>query len=206
MPKNKVKFGLRRCHYAIATMADDQTVTFDKPVPIPGAVSLTLDPEGDNDPFYADDSVYFLVSTNTGYSGDLEVALIPESFMKDVLKETEDANGVVIENKDAEPAHFALLFEFTGDQKQIRHCMYYCSASRPSMEGQTKEGSTDVKTEKISITCTPLPSGIIKAKTGSNTTDAAYQGWYDKVYEPTEKAIDAAASGSSTSTSGSSKT
>lgn len=194
MNKNKVKFGLRRCHYALATMSDDQTtVTFDKPVPIPGAVSLSLDPEGDNDPFYADDSVYYLVSTNTGYSGDLEVALIPESFLRDVLKETEDANGVILENKDAEPAHFALLFEFTGDQHQIRHCMYYCSATRPSMEGQTKEGSTEVKTEKISITATPLPSGIVKAKTGANTTDTVYAGWYDKVYEPTEKAKETAA-------------
>ena len=150
--KNKVKFGLRNCHYAVATMDDSQNVTFEKPVQIPGAVSLSLSAEGDNDPFYADDSVYFLVATNTGYSGDLEVAMIPESFLKDVLKETEDANGVIVENKDAEPAHFALLFEFTGDKKQIRHCMYYCSATRPAMEGDTKEDKTNVKTEKISIT------------------------------------------------------
>ena len=182
--KNKVKFGLRNCHYAVATMDDSQNVTFEKPVQIPGAVSLSLSAEGDNDPFYADDSVYFLVATNTGYSGDLEVAMIPESFLKDVLKETEDANGVIVENKDAEPAHFALLFEFTGDKKQIRHCMYYCSATRPAMEGDTKEDKTNVKTEKISITATPLPNGIVKSKTGSNTSDTVYNDWYKEVYMP----------------------
>lgn len=182
--KNKVKFGLKNCHYALATMDETGKITFGTPVAMPGAVSLALDAEGDNDPFYADDSVYYMVSNNNGYSGDFELALIPESFLKDVLKETEDANGVIVENKDVEPEHFALLFEFTGDQRKIRHCMYYCSATRPSIEGDTKEDSTEVKTEKLSLTVSPLPSGVVKVKTGTNTSDAVYNDWYKLVYEP----------------------
>ena len=49
-----------------------------------------------------------------GYEGDLELALIPESFRKDILKETLDSNGVLIENSNVETANFALLFEFDG--------------------------------------------------------------------------------------------
>lgn len=182
--KNKVKFGLKNCHYALATMDETGKITFGTPVAMPGAVSLALDAEGDNDPFYADDSVYYMVSNNNGYSGDFELALIPESFLKDVLKETEDANGVIVENKDVEPEHFALLFEFTGDQRKIRHCMYYCNATRPSIEGDTKEDSTEVKTEKLSLTVSPLPSGVVKVKTGTNTSDQVYNDWYKSVYEP----------------------
>jgi phi13 family phage major tail protein len=185
--KNKVKFGLTNCHYAPVTIAEDGTVTFGTPVAMPGAVSLSLDAEGDNDPFYADDCVYYMVSNNNGYSGDFELALIPESFLTDILKEEEDANGVLAENKNVEPEHFALLFEFTGDQKKIRHCLYYCSATRPSMEGDTKEDSTEVKTEKLSLTVSPMPNGLVKVKTGTNTTDAVYAAWYDKVYEPVAK-------------------
>lgn len=123
---NKVKFGLKNCHYAKATLdPDTNAVTFGTPVAIPGAVNLSLDPEGDTEPFYADDMVYYTTVANNGYSGDLEIALIPESFRKDILKESEDANGVLVEDSTVEPEHFALLFEFSRDKKKIRHCMYY---------------------------------------------------------------------------------
>jgi len=96
---NKVKFGLKNCHYALATPdVETGTVTFGTPVAIPGAVSLYLDPEGDNDPFYADDMVYYMTAANNGYSGDLEVALLPDSFRTDIMHETEDDNGVLVED------------------------------------------------------------------------------------------------------------
>ena len=182
--KNKVKFGLKNCHYALVTISESGTVTFGTPVAMPGAVSLSLDAEGENEPFYAGDSVYYMVSDNNGYSGDLELALIPESFLTDILHETEDSNGVLYENKDVEPEHFALLFEFTGDQRKIRHCMYYCSATRPSVSGNTREDSTEVQTEALSLTVSPLPGGLVKVKTGTNTTAAVYDAWYNSVYEP----------------------
>jgi phi13 family phage major tail protein len=137
--KNKVRFGLKNAHYAKATFDEDGNVTYAKPVRLPGAVSLSMDPEGENENFYADDIVYFVINNNAGYEGDLELALIPEEFLKDILHEEEDANGVLAENANNTFERFALLFEFTGDAKAIRHVLYCCSASRPSMEGETKD-------------------------------------------------------------------
>ena len=59
--KNKVKFGLKNCHYATTTIAEDGTITYGTLKSLPGSVSLALDAEGENDPFYADDSVYYMV-------------------------------------------------------------------------------------------------------------------------------------------------
>ena len=77
--------------------------------------------------------------------------MIPESFRTDVLKEKLDAKGVLIENSEVELASFALLFEFDGDQKHIRHVLYNCSASRPGIEGKTNEDSKEVQTETLTI-------------------------------------------------------
>ena len=182
--KNKVKFNLCNVHYAIVKLNTDGTATFETPVPTPGAVSLSLDPNGEPKNFFADGYAYYTISNNMGYDGDLELALIPESFRKDILKETLDSNGVLIENSNVETANFALLFEFDGDAKKIRHVMYYCSASRPTIESQTNEDEIEVKTEKLSIKAAPLGNGLVKAKTGDDTTDAVYLNWYSEVYLP----------------------
>ena len=182
--KNKVRFGLKNCFYAKATFDEDGNVSYGAPVRLPGAVSLSLDPEGENENFYADDIVYYVLNNNAGYEGDLELALIPESFLKDILHEEEDANGVLVENANNTFERFALLFEFTGDKKAIRHVMYCCSASRPSVEGETKEADKEVKTETLSLIASALASGIVKVKTSTNTSKAVYDAWYDAVYIP----------------------
>lgn len=130
-----------------------------------------------------------------GYEGDLEIAMVPESFRVDVLKESLDANKVLVENANVETANFALMFEFDGDVKKIRHCLYKCAASRPNIESQTNEDEIEVQTETLSLKATPLANGVVKSKTGDDTTDATYQNWYKAVYMPaTEPETKAAAS------------
>ena len=199
MAKNKVKYNLKNVHAAILTKGDDGTYTYAKPVAIPGAVSLSLDAEGENNPFYADGVVYFRSTSNNGYSGDLEMALIPEWFRTDILQEEKDSNGVLIERSDiTESVYFALLFEFDGDQKAIRHVMYNCTASRPTIESQTKESSIEPGTETLSIAADPREDGLVKSRTGDDTSTATYNNWYKNVYVPS-----ATAASSSSGTSGS---
>ena len=93
---NKVKYGLSNVYYAKATI-DPSTgaATYDTPVAIKGAVNLSLDPQGELSPFYADNIKYYTVNNNSGYEGDLEIALIPDSFRKDILGEVEDDGSVI---------------------------------------------------------------------------------------------------------------
>nr|DAL78648.1 MAG TPA: tail tube protein [Caudoviricetes sp.] len=181
---NKVKYNLKNAHYALLTIGEDGAVSYAAPVPLPGSVSLSLDANGEPENFYADGIAYYVINNNMGYDGDLELALIPESFRTDVLREKLDAKGVLIENSDAELALFALLFEFDGDVRHIRHVMYNCSASRPKIEGKTNEEKKEVQTETLTIKATPLSDGKVKAKTGDTTDATVYADWYKSVYLP----------------------
>lgn len=183
--KNKVKFNICNVHYALITVDEDGEVTFGTPVAMPGAVSLSLEPNGEPSNFYADGYAYYTISNNMGYEGDLELAMVPEGFRTDVLKESLDDNSVLVESANVETANFALLFEFDGDVKKIRHVLYNCSAARPNIESATNEEEIEVQTETLAITAAPLANGYVKARTGDSTTDTVYTGWYTSVYMPT---------------------
>ena len=186
LKKNKVKFGLNKVHWAkITAWSDEGVPTFATPVRLPGAVSLSIDANGENDNFYADNTVYYVINNNAGYEGDLEIALITTDFATDILGEQLDSKGVLVERNDAETSQFALLFEFDGDKNHIRHVLYCCSASRPATEGQTTEESKEVKTETLSLKASALPSGLVKSKTCESTDETTYNNWYSAVYIPT---------------------
>lgn len=179
---NKIKYGLRNCHYAKVTAVDAQTgaLTYDTPVPLPGAVNLQMDAAGDDNPFYADDVVYWQGAANNGYSGSLELALIPDSFRQDILGEKQTANGIFYETSDVVSNEFALFFEFQGDESATRHIFFRCTATRPSVNGATQEASITPQTETFNITAmTRINDRMVKARCPKES--AAYATWFNAV-------------------------
>lgn len=187
---NKIKFGLKNVYYAVATIAADGSATYETPVAFPGAVSLSLDPQGENTPFYADNIAYWIGVSNTGYEGDLEIARVIDSFKTDILGYITSGNGLLVEDANANPVHFALLFQFEGDEKATRHVMYNCVATRPSAAGSTKEDTIEPQTETVTITATSiyvaaLETDIVKSETNADTASTVYDGWFTAVTIPT---------------------
>lgn len=182
---NKVKFGLSNVHVSKITYANDGTISYGTPFAIKGAVNLTLDPEGDAADFFADNTKYFTASANQGYSGSLELALINDTFRTDILGETTDTNGALVENKDDTISDFALGFQIDGDSANRRFWLYSVSAARPSTSSQTIENSKEPVTDTLNITATArLTDGAVKVfmeKSQSNAT--AYEGFFTAVYE-----------------------
>lgn len=179
---NKIKYGLKNAYYAKITDTSG-AITYGTPVRIPGAVSLSLSPVGETTPFYADDMEYFTAIANNGYDGSLELALVPQDFATAILGETvSTTDKVAVENSLAQPAAFALLFEFQGDVKAIRHVLYNCKATRPNIESGTKTTNIEAKTETLNLTARPLADGKVKAKSTDETTSGAYDSWYTKVW------------------------
>ena len=185
---NKVQFNLKKVHYAPITIGETGEVTFGTPVPMPGAVSLTLDRQGSEVKFIADGVVYYASYTNEGYSGTLTIALIPEHFRKTILREVEDgADHVLVEYADVETRPFALLFEIEGDQRASRRVLYNCTVGVPGEDADGQAQKTP-KTEAMSITAAPLADGRTRARTMFDTPDDVFNNWFNAVWQPNDVA------------------
>ena len=199
MGANKVKYGLKNVHYALVT---ETVVTTGADVgktvssygalkALAGAVNLSLSSSASRSVFRADDSDYYVSYGQGGYEGDLEVARVNEDFLKDVLGYVEDNDKILVEDSQAFKTvnYFALVFEFDGDQRATKHCLYKCSASRPDIASQTtgEGGSTDPQTETLAITAVPRvdEDKYIHLQTQESTSTAVINAWYTAVPVPT---------------------
>ena len=177
MDENKVMFNLKNVHYSVKLDTGYRT-----PVAVPGAVSLSLDPQGDDEKFYADGIAYYVTYGNTGYSGSLEMALFPVQMLKEVWQNEETEDHVLVENANTNSVEFALLFQIDGDKTNSYYLMYNVTASRPSIAGETVNGSKTPKTQSCNITAAPLADGKVRARTTHLTEQTVKENWFKKVY------------------------
>ena len=186
MNNNKVKFGLTNVHYAIVTETVNQTTgeitsSYGAVKAWPGAVNLSFDPNGEDTPFRADDSDYYMLSSNNGYNGTYECADVPEDVELNVYGQTKDVNGVITEKSSDTKKYIALMFEFKGDKKKRRFLFYRVMLSRHPVNGQTTDTTITPSTDSISFSATPRPDDEA-VKSCVFQGDAAYAGWYSSVY------------------------
>lgn len=179
---NKIKYGISRCYYAVK----GQDGSYGTPVALPGAVNLSLAPQGELYEFYADNIKYYRNPVNNGYSGNLELALIPDHFLQAVFQNSLDStDNVLVEQVQNAAVEFALGFQVEGDQDSPRFWIYNCVATRPEISGSTKEDSVEAQTETVTISSSPTENGTVRARTTKDTPTATYDGWFSEVWEPT---------------------
>jgi len=190
MSENKVQFGLKNVYYAPLT--EGTTNSWGTPVALPGAVSLSLDKNGDASDFYADNATYYRTTANNGYTGSLEVARIDDAMLEAIWgMDIEATTNIMFEKNDVEPVPFALLFEIDGDAEEEKYCFYRCIAERPSVTGQTTTDTKEPQPQTINISCLPLVTGsdaqkgLVKARTTKSTPSATKSAWYSAVPVPT---------------------
>jgi len=178
---NKVKYGLKNVYYSVITLTNN-VPSYATPVHIPGAVNLSLSPVGEKVKFAADDREdYFAENINNGYDGNLEMALIPDEFRRDVLGDTIDSNDALVENANGVAKKFALMFEFDGDAKKTRHVLYNVLAARPGIEGTTRSNTKEPKTDSLEIEVRPaIDTSDVKAKVKQG--DPQYATFFASVY------------------------
>lgn len=186
MGKNRVMFGLTNVHYATYIREADGTYKYGIPVRVEGAVSLEMNPTGDENKFFADNGVYYARTANTGYEGTLTIAMVTDQFRTDVLGE-KMVNGGFLETSDAKPKDIALMFEVDGDAQATRFVYYDCSVARPSQKAATTAESIEIEGQELTFTAKPRTSDkAIRWNTGEATDKAIYDDFYKAVVEPVD--------------------
>lgn len=185
----KIEYGLQNVYVAKRTVTDG-TVTYGTPKAIPGAKSTDLAPTGETTPIYADNIEYITLNSNQGYNGSINFTVIPDWFLEEFMGYVKDANGMLVEDADAQPVPFALMFQFENDVKAKRHVFYNCVATRPNVASNTKEASITSNDKTLNITArvdSEVVSGrkFVKASTTQTTDEAKYNAWFTTVQIPT---------------------
>lgn len=181
--ENKVDFGLKNGHYA-PVIDDGEKLTYGEFKPLKGSTEISIDPEGDSNDFYADDTKYFTAVSNQGYSGKLTVARLNDEFFRDVFGEKKDeTTGLQYDDTQVQPKKIALAFEFDGDIKQTRHVLYYVTCTRPSFGSSTKEDKIEPNTQELEFTAGPDPYKD-RSKAKANKGDICYDVFFDTVQIP----------------------
>ncbi len=187
--KEKVVYGLKNVHYAKFTRDDAGTVNYESPKPFPGAVSLALTADSETVEFYADNMIYYSTTENNGYTGDIEMANIPDEFKKDVFNEVVE-DGIQYELADKLTNHIALLGEFDTDVVAKKIVLYDVLCSRPDVSQKTREKSKTPQTQKMSIVARPIEingKSVVKGSTTSEIAEATYKDFFKQVIMPKTK-------------------
>lgn len=187
---NKIFYGISHVSYSVITetlnTSGQWTETYGTPKPLKGAVGITLPASNESIQFPADnDANYFMQQVFTGYTGGtLELRELDDQFRKDVFGNGVDDNGVLEEKISDTPKFIALLFQFEGDDKNTRYCLYRVSVGYPDTTSTTK--TTTIPEQTISLPLTAggrLSDGLVKAKADESLT-TQYNAWYSAVYTP----------------------
>lgn len=202
----KVKFGLSNVHFFVLTETTDSqtgavTMSYGAGIACPGAVNLTLDvTENENEPFYADDGIYFMpASKSGGYSGNLEVALIPDALKLAAMNYRTDEDDAMIEIAESKTIYVGFTFEIDNDEKARRLVYYKSSLGIPSVSAATTEGTKTPTTESLPITVLPTTTkfkfgtgddqeevAVVSGYSTPDTDATVYTNWHTAPHLPTE--------------------
>lgn len=146
MPKNGY-FGVKNSHFAICT--DEGRLTYDKPVHVPGTVSISMEPSVESATSYADNEPWLDKTQDNGGSGTMsffDVESTPElrRLLADLTGYMVIKDGRMSLTANKKPKKFAFMCEQPGHVMGKRRCLLMCEMSKPKNEANTNQDSPEI--------------------------------------------------------------
>lgn len=183
---NRVQMGLRQATiFPIVTMDDNDVPTYGEPRNLPGSVTLSATPQGDTNTFYADDTAYYVSSSNQGYELTLEVARVPDWFLVDIMGFYITPEGSILEPSRDNSKEFALAFLVDGDQTNTPSMFFRLKPQRSETSHETKTETIEPQTETLTLIASGIGrNAITKMVAADIRDDDAAATWFDEAYLP----------------------
>lgn len=150
--KNKVVFGLSNVYFGKYNVATDGTVTLGDPVKVPGAVNMSLEPQSEENVFWADNVKYYTSFSDNGFEGELEMARFPDTFKTTFLNYVALADDGIGQVKGMETDPVYIMFEIDGDKQKRRGILYNASLGAIIREYATTEDTKEPQTATLAFT------------------------------------------------------
>ena len=179
--------GLKNFYYAVVT--DDTaggSTAYAAPKKLGAAISLSETPTTSTNTLYAENGPAETASANGPTTAEIGVKDLSPQVLADLLGQTINADGVLIQGREDRAPYVALGFQLTGESENDAFVwLYKGKFSRPSTSGNTKGESVEFSTPAISATFIGRDSdgkeraSVVKTDANALVTDA----WFTSVYE-----------------------
>ena len=157
MPKkDKVWFGLSKIHFIEYELDEDGKAKWgaEESYHLPGAVKMSYDAETGEVKFRADNCDFYVNYSDNGGTGELEMALFPDSFKTRFMNYIPTAKGGVAQVKNKNKKRTAMMFQGEGDETGNRGIFYNVALGSISRERKTTEETTEPVTATLPFTVT----------------------------------------------------
>lgn len=179
--------GLKNFYYAKVTEDADAGTTYDAPKRMGAAISLNETPTTNTATLYAENGPAETASANGPTTAEVGVKDLAPEVLADLLGQTINSEGVLIQGREDRAPYVALGFQMTGESENDAFVwLYKGKFSRPTTSGTTKGESVEFATPTISANFIGRDSDgkekarVIQSPENTAITDA----WFTKVYEP----------------------
>lgn len=175
--------GLNDLHVAVLTKDTKESLVYETPESLVGAINATINPTVNTQEVYADDQLWESITALGKIDVEVETADLPLVQRAKLLGNTVE-EGVLIENKGDIPPHVALGFRSLKSDGTYRYVWLLKGVAQPMAEDySTKKDSVEHKTPKLKFTFMPrLHDG--EWKRTADESDDTFTGaatWFQEV-------------------------
>lgn len=188
--KNAVPIGLKDLYYAKLIKDDETGVQYDTPKKIAPAISASVSPTVNSATLYADNGPIVTANSLGEITVEINPSDIPFDVQVDLLGQTINEDGVIIDNAEDQAPEVALGFRRTTSAGTSRLVwLLKGKFSLPTEEAQTQGDTPEFQTPTITgVFIKRMFDGNWRYRldTGMETANQdVATAWFSEVYDPT---------------------